>query len=124
MMENDTPTHINSTQIENVDTFIYLGLRYSARGKTQDKEFQRTITAGWTVFANHRYERIAPRGRPARRWRDETDDYWKGTIWQNIAQDGQMWNQRAETFSHLRETMAALMMVILMMMMMIMMMMY
>ena len=25
------------------------------------------------------YERKRPRGRPERRWRDEVDDYWKGT---------------------------------------------
>ena len=36
-------------------------------------------------------ERKRPRGRPARRWRDELDDYWKDTIWQRIAQDRQMW---------------------------------
>ena len=33
------------------------------------------------------YDRKELRGRPARRWRDELDDYWKGTIWQRIAQD-------------------------------------
>ena len=31
------------------------------------------------------YESKRSRGRPARRWRDELDDYWKGTIWQRIA---------------------------------------
>ena len=38
------------------------------------------------------YERKTPRRRPARRWRDELDDYWKGTIWQRIAQDRPTWN--------------------------------
>ena len=38
-------------------------------------------------------ERKRPRGRLARRWRDELDDYWKGTMWQRIAQDSQMWKQ-------------------------------
>ena len=33
------------------------------------------------------------RGRPARRWRDELDDYWKGTIWQRIARDRQTGKQ-------------------------------
>ena len=28
------------------------------------------------------YERKRPRGRPARRWREELDDYWNGTTWQ------------------------------------------
>ena len=41
------------------------------------------------------YKRKRPRGRPARRWRDELDDYWKGTIWQRIAQDRQMWKRHA-----------------------------
>ena len=45
------------------------------------------------------YERKRPRGRPARRWRDELDDYWKGTIWQRIAQDRQMWTQHREAFA-------------------------
>jgi len=27
------------------------------------------------------YETKSPRGRPARWWRDELDDCWKGTIW-------------------------------------------
>ena len=36
------------------------------------------------------YQRKTPRRRPARRWRDELDDYWKGTIWQRIAQDRQL----------------------------------
>ena len=45
------------------------------------------------------YEIKRPRGRPARRWRDELDDYWKGTIWQRIAQDKQMWKQHIEAFA-------------------------
>ena len=36
------------------------------------------------------YERKTPSGRPAKRRRDELDDYWKGTIWQRIAQDRQI----------------------------------
>ena len=49
-----------------------------------------------------------PRGRPARRWRDELDDYWKGTIWQRIArEDRQMWTQHAEAFVQARDTMDA-----------------
>ena len=41
------------------------------------------------------------------RWRDELDDYWKGTIWQRIAQDSQMWKQHAEAFAQPRDTTAA-----------------
>ena len=38
MMENGTPIYVNNTQIENVESFIYLGQRYSTRDKPQDKE--------------------------------------------------------------------------------------
>ena len=51
-------------------------------------------TLGITTWKRH--ERKIPRGRPARRCRDELDDYWKNTIWQRIAQDRQMWKQHAE----------------------------
>ena len=214
MMENDTPIYVNNTQIENVESYTYLGQRYSTRHKNQDNEIQRRITAGRTAFAKHSdifkgnigtwlkrqvynlcvlpamtygaetwaltteaknkltaahknmersmlnityrdrqtniwvrektkvtdvielvrrrkwtwaehvsrirnnrwtlrittwkpYERKIPRGRPARRWRDELDDYWKGTIWQRIAQDRQMWKQHAEGFAQPRDTTAA-----------------
>ena len=33
MMENDTPIYLNNTQIENVESYIYLGQRYSTRDK-------------------------------------------------------------------------------------------
>ena len=45
MVENDTPIYVNNTQIEKVDSYIYLGQRY--RTKT------RRIAAGWTAFAKH-----------------------------------------------------------------------
>ncbi|KAK2165486.1 hypothetical protein NP493_1361g00044 [Ridgeia piscesae] len=54
MTENDTPIYVNNTQIENVETYIYLGQRYSTRDKNQHKAIQRRIKAGWTAFANHR----------------------------------------------------------------------
>ena len=53
MMETDTPIYVNNTQIENVESYIYLGQRYTTRDKHQDKEIQRRITAGWTAFAKH-----------------------------------------------------------------------
>ena len=49
MMETDTPINANNTQIENVESYIYLGQIYS----TGDKEIQRRITAAWTAFAKH-----------------------------------------------------------------------
>ncbi len=42
-----------------------------------------------------------------RRWRNELDDYWKGTIWQRIALHRQMWKQHAEPFAQPRDTLAA-----------------
>ena len=44
---------------------------------------------------------------PARRWRDDLDDYRKDTIWQRIAQDRQIWKQHAEAFPQPRDTMIA-----------------
>ena len=57
-----------------------------------------------TIWKPH--ERKRPRGRPARRWRDEID-YWKGSIWQRIAQDRQTSKQHAESFAQPRDTVAA-----------------
>ena len=54
MMEDGTPIYVNNTQIENVESYIYLGQRYCTRDKNQDKAIQRRITAGWTAFAKHR----------------------------------------------------------------------
>ena len=50
MVETDTPIYVNNTQIEKVESYTYLGQRYS----TRDMEIQRRITAGWTAFAKHR----------------------------------------------------------------------
>ena len=54
MMDTDTPIYVSNTQTENVESYIYLGQRYSTRDKKQDKEIQRRITAAWTAFAEHR----------------------------------------------------------------------
>ena len=54
MSDNDTLIYINSTQIENIESYVYLGQRYSTTYKNQDKEIQRRITVGWTAFTNHR----------------------------------------------------------------------
>ena len=69
--------------------------------KIQDNRWTLRIT-NWKP-----YERKRPRGRPARRWRHELDEYWEDTIWQRIAQDRQTWKQHAEAFAPLRDTMAA-----------------
>ncbi|KAK2183480.1 hypothetical protein NP493_310g00002 [Ridgeia piscesae] len=54
MIENDIPISVNNTQIENVESYIYVGQRYTTRDKNQDKEIERRITTGWTAFAKHR----------------------------------------------------------------------
>ena len=54
MMENDTPIYVNNTQIENVESYIYLGQRYSTREIKQHNEVQTKITARCTAFAKHR----------------------------------------------------------------------
>ena len=54
MMENDTPIYVNNTQVKNIESYIYLGKRYSTRDKKQDKQIQRRIMAGSTAFARHR----------------------------------------------------------------------
>ena len=51
-MESGTPIYVNNTQIENVESNIYLGQIYSTRDKNQDMEMH-IIWDGWTVFAHH-----------------------------------------------------------------------
>ena len=40
MMETDTPIYVNNTQIENVESYIYLGQRYSTREKNKTRRFK------------------------------------------------------------------------------------
>ena len=40
MMENDTPIYVNNNQIENVESYIYLGQRYSTRAITKTRRFK------------------------------------------------------------------------------------
>ena len=54
MVEDNTPICVNNTQIENVESYVYLGQRVSLRDMNQDKEIIRRITAGWTAYAKHR----------------------------------------------------------------------
>ena len=53
MVEDNTPIYVNNTQIEKVESYIYLGQCFSLRDKNQDKEILRRITAGWTAYAKH-----------------------------------------------------------------------
>ena len=45
-MENDKPIYVNNTYIKNVESYTYLGHKYSTR--------HRSITAEWTAIAKHR----------------------------------------------------------------------
>ena len=45
------------------------------------------------------YKRKRSRGRLTRQWRDGLDEYWKGIIWQRIAQDRQMWKQHVDAYA-------------------------
>ena len=49
-------------------------------------QFSRIRDNRWTLRITtwKSYKRKRPRGRPAKRWTDNLDDYWKGTIWQRI----------------------------------------
>ena len=47
MMETDTPTYVNNILIENVESYMYLGQRYSTRDKNQVKKIKRRIKAEW-----------------------------------------------------------------------------
>ncbi|KAK2183176.1 hypothetical protein NP493_321g02000 [Ridgeia piscesae] len=53
MMETDTPIDVNNTQTDNVESYIYMGQRYTTRDKNQDSEFQRRTPTGRTAFARH-----------------------------------------------------------------------
>ena len=52
MMENDTPIYVNNLHIDNIESYVYLGQRYSTRDKNQDKAIQRRVTAGWTALGH------------------------------------------------------------------------
>ncbi|KAK2171715.1 hypothetical protein NP493_1033g00041 [Ridgeia piscesae] len=54
MMEADTPIYVNNTQIENVESYSFLGQRYSTRDKNLHKETQRRILSRWTAFVKQR----------------------------------------------------------------------
>ena len=40
MIGNDTPIYVNNTQIENVESYIYLGQRYRTRHKNNTRRFK------------------------------------------------------------------------------------
>ena len=61
IMETDTPVYVNNTQIENAESYIYLGQIYSTRDKNQGKEIKKksrpdgqhspsTATSSWVTL--------------------------------------------------------------------------
>ena len=52
----------------------------------------------WRPYDNKRRQ-----GRPAKRWRDDLDKYWRYTIWQRTSQYRLTWRRRAEAFNQPRD---------------------
>ena len=46
MMENNTPIYINNITIENVESYIYLGYRYSTRDNVKTMRFNKSRPDG------------------------------------------------------------------------------
>ena len=64
--------------------------------RRKDDRWTKRITT-WKPYGRKRL-----RGRPAKRWRDDLDEYWNETTWQRTAQDRQTWKQHAEAFGTIR----------------------
>ena len=45
--ETDTPIHVKNTQIENVESYMYLGQRYSTREQTKTRRFKEESQPDW-----------------------------------------------------------------------------
>ena len=54
MMETDTPIYVNNTQIENIDSYIYLGQRYSTKHQRQKpRQGDSKKNHGWMDSIRH-----------------------------------------------------------------------
>ena len=51
MFVDSTTINVNNVLIEKVQGYVYLGQHYSLKEKSQDKEIQRRIMAGWAAYA-------------------------------------------------------------------------
>ena len=51
MVVDNTHINVNNVLLENVQGYVYLGQHYSIKQKSQDKEIQRRIMAGWAAYA-------------------------------------------------------------------------
>lgn len=69
--------------------------------RIQDNRWTSRITS-WRPYDGKR-----SRGRPAKRWRDDLDDFWRSAIWRREAQDRLTWKKHAEAFAQQRDTTAA-----------------
>ena len=54
MVVDNAPINVNNVVMENVESYVYLGQRYSIKEKNQDKDIQRRIVAGCAAYAKHR----------------------------------------------------------------------
>ena len=48
------PIRINNRDIEQVDEYVYLGQNFTLLHKSQDKEIQHRLKAGWSAFSKHK----------------------------------------------------------------------
>ena len=69
--------------------------------RLKDDRWTSRVTS-WRPFDKKRRQ-----GRPAKRWRDDLDKYWRDTIWQRTAQDRLTWRWHADAFAQPRDTTAA-----------------
>lgn len=93
----------NRTKVTDIITTVRR-LKWSWAGhisRLRDNRWTSRITT-WRPYDGKR-----SRGRPAKRWRDDLDDFWKDTIWQRKAQDRLTWKTHAEAFAQQRDTTAA-----------------
>ena len=68
--------------------------------RLKDDRWTKRITT-WKPYGRKRL-----RGRPAKRWRDDLEEYWNETTWQRTAHDKQTWKQHAEAFAQPRDNTA------------------
>ena len=80
-------------------SYTWLNLLKDGSGLGHDTSLEYEVSDGTTYHHLETLWRKRFRGCQATRWRDELDDYWKGTIWQRIAQGRHMWKQHAEAFT-------------------------
>ena len=88
MMEKNTLIWVSNTQIESVESYIYLGHRYSTREQNKDNDIQIRITVGWSAFAS------------TATWSSVTLEYARRDKWTMRTSSNDIW--RGNKYSHQR----------------------